>query len=235
MTPPASLSIPARFHPARAAGIADEHSVLLWQTCAYADELIETADSHRRLAPTYDAMLGFLHHRLLPYLVGEESRLGETALRDAHLAHTLLADHDRLRDDVENVEASRTRRLLSLAAAALVERLGRHVQREESWVTDATAHEPARPTDLASWALPLLLDDDIEIDALPAEGRDVLVLERLRRMRPGESVRLHAGHDLHPLWLRHQRGSRGAHAWVYEENGPRRWSVRVTRRHLEGV
>ncbi len=226
---PVGLSAPTRSVPARPAPITDEHSVLLWQTCGYADELIETAESAGPLVPAYEAMLGFLHYRLLPYLAGEESRLGPDGLCDPHLVRTVLADHDRIRDDVENVEGSRTRRLLALSAGVLVERLGRHVQREEAWVCDpASPADPAR-SDVAGWAVPLLLADDIELDALPVEDRDVLVLERLRRMRAGETLRLHADHDLHGLWRRHTRGSRGTHAWVYEQTGPR-WSVRVTRR-----
>lgn len=32
--------------------LTDEHSVLLWQTCAYADDLTEAARSKRRLSPS---------------------------------------------------------------------------------------------------------------------------------------------------------------------------------------
>jgi hypothetical protein len=46
----------------------------------------------------------------------------------------LLTDHDRLRADVENVATSRTRRLVTLAAAALVDRLDRHMRREQAWI-----------------------------------------------------------------------------------------------------
>lgn len=207
-----------------APAIVDEHSVLLWQTCAFADELMAAARSGRRLAPAFDAMLEFLHYRLLPYLTEEEHRLPAGELRDEHLAQLLAADHARLRTDVETLESSRTRRVLGLAAGALVDRLDRHVRREESWVSDPWAGRG--PDDSGEWALPLLLGDEVDVDALPPDGRDGLVIQRLQWMRPGDTVRLRAGHDLHSLWRLHH----GSHVWVYERSGPRQWQVRVTRR-----
>jgi hypothetical protein len=113
--------------------IADEHDLLLWQACAYADDL-EAASTADRLGPAHDAMVGFLHDRLLPYLGAEELRLTPNRLRDDHMFALLLTDHDRLRADVENVATSRTRRLVTLAAAALVDRLDRHMRREQAWI-----------------------------------------------------------------------------------------------------
>lgn len=207
--------------------LVDEHSVLLWQTCAYAEDLTDAAQSGQRLTPAFDAMLGFLHYRLLPYLSDEERQLPPTKLRDEHMTGLLLLDHERLRADVHNVEASRTRRLLTLACGVLVDRLDHHVRREEHWVTDPTAGGSA---DVDEWALPLLLSDDIDLAALPVEHQDRLVLQRLQRMHRGESLRLHAAHDLHPLWRRHHSCSPDTHAWVYEADGPSNWIARVTRR-----
>lgn len=114
----------------------DEHSVLLWQTCAYAEDLTDAARSGHPLAGPYGAMLEFLHHRLLPYLAEEERRLPDARLRDERLRGLLLTDHERLREDVGAIEGSRTRRVLALNADALVDRLDRHVGRAESWVID---------------------------------------------------------------------------------------------------
>jgi uncharacterized protein (DUF2249 family) len=211
--------------------IADEHSVLLWQTAAYAEDLTDAARSSRRLTPAYDAMLGFLHYRLLPYLSAEEREIDPGRLRDEHLTRQLMADHERLRADVDNVESSRTRRLLMLAAEVLVDRLDHHMRREEAWVTDACADVDLPNLDIdEQWALPLLLRGDIDLDALPETVRDALVLGRLQRMRRGETLRLHASHDLHDLWRRHHRLDAASHAWVYEQSGPTEWVARVTRR-----
>jgi uncharacterized protein (DUF2249 family) len=208
--------------------IADEHSVLLWQACAYADDLTDAAGTGRRLGPAHDAMLGFLHYRLLPYLSAEELRLPPARLRDEHMLPLLLTDHERLRADVENVETSRTRRLLSLAAAALVDRLDRHVRREQSWVKHPDPD--AEPSDEADWALPLLLEAEIDLDAVAPGQRTRLLRRRLGWMRPGEVVHVESAADLHSEWRRHQAASPHSHVWTYEQDGPVRWRVRVTRR-----
>jgi uncharacterized protein (DUF2249 family) len=211
-----------------AAPLCDEHSVLLWQTCAYADDLRDASRTGRRLAPAHDAMLEFLHYRLLPYLTDEERRLSRDRLRDDHLLETLVADHERLRADVDNVEWSRTRRLVALAAAALDDRLDRHVRREESWL--ASSLDDAGQADVADWALPLLVGDLVDLDALPAVHRDALVRRRLAWLHPGESVRIRANHDLHRLWRRLHASQQNAYSWLYEEDGPSSWRVRITRR-----
>ncbi len=214
--------------------LLDEHSVLLWQTCAYADDLTAATRSGRRLTPAFDAMLEFLHYRLLPYLRDEERQLPPARLRDEHMTGLLRADHERLRADVDNVESSGTRRLLALASDVLVDRLDHHVRREEHWLADtgAAASDSAETdsVETEAWAVPLLLTDDIDLGALPARHAGSLVQRRLRRMRPGETVRLRADHDLHALWRQHHRGSPATHAWVYEASGPTGWIARVTRR-----
>lgn len=207
----------------------DDHSVLLWQACAYADDVAEAAGSGADFAPAVRAMLTFLHYRLLPYLVAEESRLGPAQLRDERMADLLMTDHQRLRADVENLESSRTRSLVGLAAAALVNRLDRHLRREESWVDDACAGS-GNGVDVDDWELLLRLSHAIDLDSLPPGCRDDLVLRRLQAMRCGETLRLHATRNLHDLWRRHQAVDPGSHAWVYEQDGPTRWDVRVTRR-----
>jgi uncharacterized protein (DUF2249 family) len=208
--------------------LSDEHSVLLWQTCSYADDLIDAVHTGRPVAHAHDAMLEFAHYRLLPYLTDEERQLPATRLRDDHLSQLLLDDHARIRLGVDNVEGGRTRQLLALAADGLVERLDRHIRREETWVTaDATA--PSGP-DAQNWALPLLLTDEIDIDAIPDEAGARLVLQRLAWMRYGEAIHIESSRDLHPLWLQHHAREPDSHVWVYEQDGPSRWRVRVTRR-----
>ena len=214
---------------APAVPLVDEHSVLLWQVCAHADELTEAVDSGTDFAPALHGMLTFLHYRLLPYLVAEEARLQPAQLRDEHLARLLVADHHRLRSGVETLESSRTRGLAGLAANALTDQLDRHLRREESWVIDARAGAESG-VDIDDWELLLRFSDDIDVDTLPSDCRDDLVLRRLQAMRGGETLRLQATRNLHNLWRRHQTIEPGSHAWVYEQDGPAQWSVRVTRR-----
>jgi len=225
-------TMPASPVAAPTAAITDEHSVLLWQTCAYVENLTSAVQAKQRVTPAYDAMLQFLHYGLLPYLSKEERQFPPSRLRDRHLHRLLLTDHERLRDDVDNIERIRTRRLLSLASDALVNRLDRHIRREESWIRDP--HSGAvTDAELDDWALPLLLSDDIVLDVLPVEDRDTLVLHRLQQMRGGESLHLHASYNLHPLWRQLHRCSPESHVWVYEQDGPEQWTARVARRDPE--
>ena len=212
----------------REPALSDDHSVLLWQTCAYADDLTNAARDGRQLIPAHDAMLEFLHYRLLPYLGEEERQLPPERLRDEHMRWLLIADHDRLRDDVDNIEASRSRQLLTLAAQALVHRLDRHVHREQVWVAepDSDLSGAVAP----DWALPLLLTDEVDVDALPREHRDRLVLQRLTWLRPGDVVDLDSAHDLDQLWRRQYARDPDRYVWVFEQIGPPRWRARVTRR-----
>jgi uncharacterized protein (DUF2249 family) len=207
--------------------VTDEHSVLLWQTCAYADDLVAAATSHGPLGTQYDAMLEFLHYRLLPYLGAEERALPPT---DPD-AVVLVEDHNRIRADIDALDSARTRRALAGASTALVRRLDQHVQREDGWAGPVTA--PASGAAPAAWALPLLLGDEIDLADLPPDSREALVLARLRRMRLGEAVLLRADHDLHPLWRRLHAVAPGDHGWAYEVAGPSRWAAEVTRRDLD--
>jgi len=217
-----------------AAPLVDEHSILLWQACAYADEVTDAAGSAQAFAPARYGMLTFLHYRLLPYLATEESRLRPTQLRDTHMADLLVMDHQRIRADVENVESSRSRDLASLAAQALVARLARHIQREQIWVADATAGAVGR-VDTEDWELLLRMSDDIDVDSLPTNWRQDLLLRRLQAMHRGETLSLHASRNLHDLWQRQYAVDRDSHGWVYEQDGPRRWDVRITRRDSEAL
>lgn len=215
--------------PASPAPLVDEHSVLLWQLCAHADELTEAVGSEEDFAPALHGMLTFLHYRLLPYLIAEESRLQPAQLRDEHMAELLVTDHRRLRSGVENLESSRTRGLASLAADALANQLDRHLRREESWVVDARAGAESG-VDIDDWEVLLRFSDFIDVDSLPAKFDEDLVLRRLQAMRCGETLHLQATRNLHDLWRRHQAIDPGSHAWVYEQDGPTHWDIRVTRR-----
>jgi uncharacterized protein (DUF2249 family) len=205
--------------------LVDEHSVLLWQTCAYADDLVAAATARGPLGTSYDVMLEFLHQRLLPYLSAEERALPP----DARHGGRLLADHERIRDDVEDLGRAPTRRALAGASTALVRRLDQHVQREDVLAPPGPALDPPP----ATWAAPLLLGDEIDLADLPPHSAEPLVLDRLRRMRLGETVLLHADHDLHPVWQRLHAVAPGEHGWAYEVAGPQRWVAEVTRRDLD--
>jgi len=214
--------------------LVDEHSVLVWQTCAYATDLIEASQRGGRLHATREAMLGFLHYGLLPFLRDEERQL-PNARANEHRTQKLLDEHCLIRADVEALESIDVGVDLAPAARVLVNRLDRHVQREDAWVDGATlvTRTPATMTTVAAWVLPLVSGPDIDLDILPVGDTHELVASRLATLRVGDTVRLHAGYDLHPLWQRLHTRCPGSHAWVYEKCGPHRWIARVTRHERE--
>jgi uncharacterized protein (DUF2249 family) len=214
------------------ARLTDEHSVLLWQTCAYADDLVDNVHSDAGLSVSLETTLRFLHYGLLPYLRLEERQLAGSDLGDAHLTHLLVSEHDEIRAVVDTIETSRTRQALSIATRSLIERLDRHVRREDACVMESvsTVRCAMAYREAHDWALPLMLSDHVDLDALPSGNRDTLVLERLQHMRPGDVLHLHADYDMHRLFCRQHTRDPGRHAWVYEQDGPHEWTVRVTRR-----
>ncbi len=210
--------------------LSDEHTVLLWQICAYVDELIDAARTGRGLIRAFETLLKFLHYRLVPYLVAEEQDLAAHGLQPAHRIQQ-LTEHNEIRETIEAIEAAETESRTLLATAALVTRIDQHARCEQSWIAnnDHRASEVVHDDSAAGWVLPLLLTDDIDLDTLPAEAADALVLTRLLRMRCGEMLRLRARHDLHPLWRQLRARNHGDHAWVYETAGPENWVACITR------
>ncbi len=207
----------------------DEQSVLLWQACAYAQDLIDAIASNHDADAARRALLMFVHSYLLPYLHFEEWAFFDRTTPDARLSRLQLLDHDRIRLAADTIEVTVSRTQLVLAVQSLVDCLGRHIGREQEWMSDSDLPDRVPIPDAARWTPPLL-GDRIDLDWLSADERDLLVLDRLQRMRPGAVVRLRASADLHGLWCRHHARSPGTHMWVYEQTGPRDWLVRVTRR-----
>ncbi|HEX7353940.1 MAG TPA: hemerythrin domain-containing protein [Mycobacteriales bacterium] len=118
--------------------LIDEHIVLLWQACAYADDLIAAALAGPLVSDEYAAMLEFLHGRLLPYLDTEERSLASSR-RGPESRPPLVAEHDGLRACADDLEASPTRRTLIAAARTLVDLLESHLRREDAWALAAAS------------------------------------------------------------------------------------------------
>jgi len=211
------------------ARLADEQSVLLWRACAYAEDVVAASESGRELRPARESLLRFIHYELLPYLRFEEGEFADWAPRGGPYHERQLVDHDRIRSGADRVESSQQGPPLTVATRTLVDRLDRHIRSEQEWAPEPTPAFPGRPAEPKGWVAPAL-GDWIDLEALPADDGDVLVLDRLQRMRPGDVVRLRAGADMHRLWCRQDTRSPGTHGWVYEQEGPIDWLVRVTRR-----
>jgi uncharacterized protein (DUF2249 family) len=208
----------------------DDHSILLWQFCAYASEAIDASHATMQMEPEVKSLLRFLRFGMLPYLCREEDMFSPERLHSDWVARALEADHVRIRADVDRIEACRSGTQVRLAIETLLTRLDRHMAHEQAW---AKTSDPCLTTDDGEppwWSLSLLLGDDIDVETLPPSYADTLVLTRLQQMRRGEALWLRAGHELHPLWRQLNALFPGCHGWVYERTGPLEWIVCVTRR-----
>jgi uncharacterized protein (DUF2249 family) len=70
----------------------------------------------------------------------------------------------------------------------------------------------------------------IDLDALPGGPGFDAVLDRLLRMKPGQSLELRAGIDLGPMWQRLSRADPGGYGIALLQNGPAQWRIEVRRR-----
>ena len=86
-----------------------------------------------------------------------------------------------------------------------------------------------------------VLLDDASIDAViictpefaHAEQAVAAAVERLRQLRPGERVELRSRRDPCPVWERMDELAPRRYGFVYLEDGPDHWQVRVTRRERD--
>jgi len=183
-------------------------------------------------------MLGFLHYRLLPYLSDEDccptsvTRSGSRHRRDFVTATCCSYC------SATTIGCVRTSTISSPAAPAASS--PSPPTRSSTGLTGTSAAKkrgsarpkPPRP-DVEGWALPLLLDNQVELDALPAEHRLTLLRYRLGWLRPGETVHLDSRSDPHPLGQQLHALDHNAYHWVYDEDGPARWRARITRPSAE--
>jgi uncharacterized protein (DUF2249 family) len=172
--------------------------------------------------------------RLLFPLVGE-------GLADSRI-QALLSDHLRLRDLADQ--------LASAAAHAgdpqdpgsvvdlvdtLAEFLDRHMRSEQALIAATTSSgvESLRQPFRCHLWFPLTEGPEVDLDAVPREFGHRVALERFSRLRPGERLVIHSGHDLDGLWNTLASGRSNEYGWAYLEEGPAEWRAEVTRRAPE--
>jgi uncharacterized protein (DUF2249 family) len=67
----------------------------------------------------------------------------------------------------------------------------------------------------------------LDVRELPPARRHSLILETFNRLAAGESFVLMNDHDPKPLYYQFSYEYSGRFAWVYEEQGPEVWQVRI--------
>jgi uncharacterized protein (DUF2249 family) len=228
-------------HPARPIGLADEHAQLLQQVAARAEGVLTAAAAGRWPGPELEALLGYLREEILRQVGGEELLLFPAYGAPARLDR-LTRDHARLRACIEALEhagndGTRSLEMLVTAIRDFLRQLELHMAAEEDILDVSGRPGGALPTTALGahphdW-YPLTEGPVIDLDALPPEQAVAAVTERLLQLRRGEDVELRSRSDPFPVWQRMDEVAPLRYGFVYLEDGPDHWQVRVTRRGRE--
>jgi uncharacterized protein (DUF2249 family) len=191
-----------------------------------------------------DGLVQYLRYEVLDQAATAERLLFPRAgkgLADGPV-HALVEDHVHLRDLTDRLAAVVTgdasRRepgdLVELLDA-LDEFLDRHMRAEQALLSATSpggVESLRRPFRCHLW-FPLTEGPEVDLDSLPRGFAHPAVLERCSRLRRGERLLLHSGHDLTGLWNLLSSRLPGEYGWTYVEEGPTRWRAEVTRRAPE--
>lgn len=224
---------------ASALALTDEHALLLGQVAARAEDVVAVAARDRWPRRQLQALLDYVRAEVLQQVADEERLLfparqgpGFARLRHEHMRVRRVAD---ALAEAAHDEAGWTTSRLAAVSQDLVTTLERHLAAEDALLTTPRTHHPAPATAVLTgrsheW-YPLTEGTVIDLDALPAGQAIDAAAERLLRLRAGEHVELRASHDLMDVWRRMDRSDPGGYGFVQLQEGPRRWAMRVTRRH----
>ena len=69
----------------------------------------------------------------------------------------------------------------------------------------------------------------LDVRELPPRERHARIFARLGELPRGGTLQLVNDHDPRPLWYQLQAEQPGQFTWLYLEEGPERWSVRIER------
>ena len=87
----------------------------------------------------------------------------------------------------------------------------------------STDHLPADPAATAA----VLKNGNLDVRELPPARRHSLIFETFHQLNPGESFVLVNDHDPKPLYYQFSYEHAGRFSWMYEEQGPEVWRVRI--------
>lgn len=220
-----------------AATLAEEHAQLLSEVTARAEILLREAAEDRWPILPLRELVDYLHLEVLQQVVDEEWLLFRSAYHAPDELARLRRQHLELRlaIDVLAQAAAGGSDLSPQQLAAITQDLlvwlEEHLAAEEKVLAVAGEPPPRATTSLGGhpheWYA-LTRGSMIDLDALPSGPGFDAVLERLVRMKPGETVELRAGIDPGPLWQRLCRADPGGYGIGLLQNGPTQWRVEVT-------
>lgn len=218
-------------------GWDDEDARLLWQATARADALMRNLARGQDSQAEVEALLGYLREVLLARIADEDRHvlpvLRQTAGGVPELDE-LERQHLQLRSDVDDLAAASQGHSAREQQAEIIRRLVSHLEDHlaaEAALLHGAQHTVAgdRSWLAASHWYPLVEGPVIEMDLLREDQAEPAVLNRLTRLRAGESVELRSQRDPHLVWVRLQARDPGGHDWQVTQDG-HSWSVIVRRR-----
>jgi uncharacterized protein (DUF2249 family) len=219
--------------------LADEHAVLLAQVAVRAGDALAALAVGRWPAGELRALVGYVRAEVLRQAADEERLLFPG--RGAAAGMTRLArDHARLRAATEVLESAaaggRPASPVQLATAIrdFLFQLERHLGAEEALLAaSGELGGVTAPIALGGYPhewYPLTEGPVIDLDSLPLAQAVDATVQRLLRLRGGERVELESGNDPYPVWQRLRELGHGGYSFVYLDEGPDHWRVRVSLR-----
>jgi uncharacterized protein (DUF2249 family) len=220
--------------------LTDEHALLLEQVAIRAEDVLTAAAGNRWPAQELRRLLGYVRAEVLRQAGDEEMLLFAPCGASTGLAR-LKRDHVRLRRATEVLErAAAGEAVWPLGRVAAVTRdlvcqLERHLAEEERLLATGGLHRQQQAVACLSgrpheW-YPLTEGPVIDMDALPPGQLIDAMIDRLLRLDGGEQVELCSGRDPWRVWRQMDDISPARFGFVYLEDGPDLWRVRVTRRY----
>jgi uncharacterized protein (DUF2249 family)/hemerythrin-like domain-containing protein len=219
--------------------LVEEHAVLLDEVRRRQGAVLAGLDAGRFPRAELAALVAYLRCEVLDQAATEESLLFPAARPGStdDQVHGLAVDHGRIRDVTDRLadlaavdDALGAREPLVDLLDGLDGLLETHMRTEQSVLTAAPGVESLRwPFRCHLW-FPLTEGPEFDLDDLPRASAHSAALDRLSRLRPGESVLVRCRDDLQPLWVALSRAHPDEFGWVCLDEGPTVWRARITRR-----
>jgi uncharacterized protein (DUF2249 family) len=218
--------------------IVAHHAEMVRDLRDLSDDLIAVASFGDSTVPATAAVVDYLTATVFPHAAAEEITLYTTASRfERRLVDGLILEHQALHRLGSELAAAREAGDRVAIAGAITELFALHATKENDLILPTLMeHAPGDVTRLVQ-AMHEEFDREqqpaatIEIDVreLPHTTRHEEIFGRLGRLSPREALVIVNDHDPAPLRYQLDALWPGNFSWAYEEKGPERWKVAITR------
>lgn len=220
--------------------LAQEHRTLLRDVRRRTTPILTLIDAHTWPAAELDTLTAFLRAAVLRQ-ISDEDRLLFPADQAAAAFGGLRADHLHLHTLTRQMEQVSVTPCSLPALATLIDEFlatfQRHLEEERAVlaIQPGAPHDPPGTAELANESAHWPLepgDTVIVLDALRIEQMVRLSIERLLRMRPGESAEVRSSNPdlLRPVWDWMRCYDTVGYGFSRTSSGPQQWAIRITRR-----